>query len=55
VPQGEPMTMSCPTVEVMEPEPVALKEPEPEPEPVPVSYTGAMVARVCEWAAQRGS
>ena len=55
--QPEPMTMTYPTSEVMEPEPVALKEPEPEPEPepVPVSYTGAMVARVCEWAAQRGS
>ena len=56
--QPEPMTMTYPTSEVMEPEPVALKEPEPEPEPDPLpvmsmSCTDRMVARVCGWAAMR--
>ena len=53
--QPEPMTMTYPTTEVMEPEPVALKEPEPEPDPLPVmsmSCTDTMVAHVRGWAMQ---
>jgi len=51
--QCEPMTMACPTSEVMEPDPVEL-EPEPEPEPMPaMGCTDRMVAHVCEWAMQR--
>ena len=57
-PQGEPVTMTCPTPEVMEPDPVAIEPEEPEPDPLPVmsmSCTDTMVAHVCGWAAQRGS
>ena len=54
--QCEPMTMACPTAEVMEFEPVEIEPEEPEPDPLPVmsmSCTDRMVARVCGWAAMR--